>query len=66
MVTSFFKFDDEDRGNIDYEGCKYPYGIHRADKDYMFSFCYYTPDKQNSTGVPGRGKNKLSTFLSKI
>ena len=66
MVTEFVKFDGEDRGNIDYEGGKYPYGIHRADKHHMFFLCYDTPDKQNSTGVPGSGKSKLSTFLSMI
>ena len=30
VVKEFVKFDDEDRGNIDYEGGEYPYGIHRA------------------------------------
>ncbi|KAL9984820.1 hypothetical protein ACROYT_G007155 [Oculina patagonica] len=49
VVTEFVKFDDEDRGNIDYEGGEYPYGIHRAEKDHMFFLCYYTPEGQNST-----------------
>ena len=54
VVTEFVKFDDEDRGNIDYEGGECPYGIHRAEKDHMFFLCYYTPaEKQNSTLVSG-------------
>lgn len=54
VVTEFVKFDDEDRGNIDYEGGEYPYGIHRTDKDHMFFLCYYTPEKQNGSIVPGK------------
>ena len=54
VVTEFVKFDDEDRGNIDYEGGEYPFGIHRAEKDHMFFLCYYKPEKQNSTLVPGK------------
>ena len=38
VETEFVKFDDEDRGNIDYEGGEFPFGIHRADKDHMFFF----------------------------
>lgn len=52
VVTEFIKFDDEDRGNIDYEGGEYPYGIHRDEKDHMFFLCYYTPDKQDGTVAP--------------
>ena len=44
-TSEFIKFDDEDRGNIDYEGGEYPYGIHKAEKDHMFFLCYYTPLK---------------------
>ncbi|KAM7452633.1 hypothetical protein ABFA07_000282 [Porites harrisoni] len=52
VVTEFVKFDDEDRGNIDYEGGEYPYGIHRAEKDHMFFLCYYTPENQDNIVVP--------------
>ena len=41
--SEFFKFDDEDHGNIDYEGGAYPYGIHKAQKDHMLFLCYYEP-----------------------
>ena len=51
VATEFVKFDDEDRGNIDYEGGECPYGIHPAEKKHMFFLCYYTPEKQNSTSV---------------
>ena len=54
VETEFVKFDDEDRGNIDYEGGEFPFGIHRADKDHMFFLCYYTPEGQNSTLMPGK------------
>ena len=63
VVTEFVKFDDEDRGNIDYEGGECPYGIHRAEKDHMFFLCYYTPEKQNSTSVSGMKNKKLSCVL---
>ena len=56
VVTEFVKFDDEDRGNIDYEGGEYPYGIHRAEKDHMFFLCYYVPETQNNSFVPGNKK----------
>ena len=64
VVTEFVKFDDEDRGNIDYEGGEYPYGIHRAEKDHMFFLCYYTPEYQYSVVVPGEGNSKRSKFSS--
>lgn len=65
VVTEFVKFDDEDRGNIDYEGGECPYGIHRAEKDHMFFLCYYTPEKQNSTSVSGhRSKDSSSKKIS--
>ena len=64
VVTEFVKFDDEDRGNIDYEGGECPYGIHRAEKDHMFFLCYYTPEKQNSTSVTGMKNTKK--HLSRI
>ena len=64
VVTEFVKFDDEDRGNIDYEGGECPYGIHRAEKDHMFFLCYYTPEKQNSTSVTGMKNKKKNTFLA--
>lgn len=62
VVTEFVKFDDEDRGNIDYEGGECPYGIHRAEKDHMFFLCYYTPEKQNGSLVSGM-KKKPSCVL---
>ena len=62
VVTEFVKFDDEDRGNIDYEGGEYPYGIHRAEKDHMFFLCYYTPENQDNIVVPGEGNSKRSKF----
>ena len=61
VVTEFVKFDDEDRGNIDYEGGEYPYGIHRAEKDHMFFLCYYTPENQDNIVVPGEGNTKFSS-----
>ena len=65
VVTEFVKFDDEDRGNIDYEGGEYPYGIHRAEKDHMFFLCYYTPQNQDNIVVPGEGNSKRSKFSSR-
>ena len=59
VVSEFVKFDDEDRGNIDYEGGEYPYGIHQGDKDHMFFLCYYTPENQTSTLAPGMRLNSL-------
>ena len=44
-TSEFLKFDDEDHGNIDYEGGAYPYGIHKAQKDHMLFLCYYEPDQ---------------------
>eukprot|EP00794_Sanderia_malayensis_P012893 gene12893-14220_t len=44
--SEFLKFDDEDHGNIDYEGGAYPYGIHKAQKDHMLFLCYYEIDPQ--------------------
>ena len=64
VVTEFVKFDDEDRGNIDYEGGEYPYGIHRAEKDHMFFLCYYTPQNQDNIVVPGEGNSKRFKFSS--
>ena len=46
--SEFLKFDDEDHGNIDYEGGAYPYGIHKAQKDHMLFLCYYEPDPQGN------------------
>ena len=62
VVTEFVKFDDEDRGNIDYEGGECPYGIHRAEKDHMFFLCYYTPEKQNGSLISGTKKAYLHAF----
>ena len=59
VVAEFVKFDNEDRGNIDYEGGEFPYGIHRAEKDHMFFLCYYTPVNQNSTLPPGKRENNF-------
>lgn len=66
VVTEFIKFDDEDRGNIDYEGGEYPYGIHRDEKDHMFFLCYYTPDKQDGTVAPSKGDYKISAISLKF
>lgn len=66
VVTEFVKFDDEDRGNIDYEGGEYPFGIHRAEKDHMFFLCYYRPEKQNSTLVPANKSKNSSSSSKKI
>ena len=63
VVTEFVKFDDEDRGNIDYEGGDCPYGIHRAEKDHMFFLCYYTPEKQNSSLISGIWKKVVCVLL---
>jgi len=65
VVTEFVKFDDEDRGNIDYEGGEYPYGIHRTDKDHMFFLCYYTPEKQNGSIVPAHKKDSSKKIALK-
>lgn len=62
VETEFVKFDDEDRGNIDYEGGEFPFGIHRAEKDHMFFLCYYTPEGQNNSLVPGKEKLSESSF----
>lgn len=64
VETEFVKFDDEDRGNIDYEGGEFPFGIHRADKDHMFFLCYYTPEGQNSTLMPVSADNKSKSSSS--
>ncbi|XP_065071063.1 uncharacterized protein LOC135695808 [Rhopilema esculentum] len=48
--SEFLKFDDEDHGNIDYEGGAYPYGIHKAQKDHMLFLCYYEPDNKALSG----------------
>ena len=45
--SEFIKFDDEDRGNADYEEGAYPYGIHQFQKDHMLFLCYYEPNKQS-------------------
>ena len=66
VVTEFVKFDDEDRGNIDYEGGECPYGIHRAEKDHMFFLCYYTPEKQNSSLVSGMKEMRPSSVLCSV
>ena len=63
VVTEFVKFDDEDRGNIDYEGGECPYSIHRAEKDHMFFLCYYTPEKQNSSLISGMEESCLCTAV---
>lgn len=41
VEIEFVKFDDEDWGNIDYEGGEFLFGIYWVDKDYMFFLCYY-------------------------
>ena len=46
VAQEFVKFDDEDRGNVDYEGGEFPYGIHKGEKDHMIFLCYYTPEHQ--------------------
>ena len=50
-TSEFIKFDDEDHGNIDYEGGEYPYGIHKAQKDHMLFLCYYEPDPHGKKSV---------------
>lgn len=45
VTSEFIKFDDEDRGNADYEEGAYPYGIHQFQKDHMLFLCYYEPNK---------------------
>lgn len=40
-VSEFVKFDDQDRGNTDYEGGVYPYGVNKGEKDHTLFFCYY-------------------------
>ncbi|XP_068708333.1 uncharacterized protein [Montipora foliosa] len=66
VITEFIKFDDEDRGNIDYEGGEYPYGIHRDEKDHMFFLCYYTPNNKNRTVVPvPKGKATSTKYVLK-
>lgn len=64
VITEFIKFDDEDRGNIDYEGGEFPYGVHRDEKDHMFFLCYYTPNSTNGTVMSGKLKHtcKLITI----
>ncbi|EDO43694.1 predicted protein [Nematostella vectensis] len=47
-ASEFLKFDDEDRGNVDYEGGEYPYGVHKQDKDHTLFLCYYTPIKKTT------------------
>jgi len=54
VTSEFIKFDDEDRGNADYEEGAYPYGIHQFQKDHMLFLCYYEPNK------PGEMSIKLS------
>ena len=51
VVTDFLKFDDEDRGNIDYEGGKCPCGIHRAEKDHRHVFFSATTRRRNKTAL---------------
>jgi hypothetical protein len=55
-VSESIKFDDEDRGNIDYEGGEYPYGIHKGEKDHLIFLCYYSPIGKTFNNV---GKNTL-------
>ncbi|PFX18014.1 uncharacterized protein LOC111340085 [Stylophora pistillata] len=66
VETEFVKFDDEDRGNIDYEGGEFPFGIHRAEKDHMFFLCYYTPEGQNNSLVPDKKSNNSSSSKNVI
>lgn len=63
VITEFIKFDDEDRGNIDYEGGEFPYGVHRDEKDHMFFLCYYTPNSRNGTVMSENTSSKK--FVSK-
>ena len=64
-TSEFIKWDDEDRGNADYEEGAYPFGIHQFQKDHMLFLCYYEPNKP-----PGKQRiieeyvlNQISLFL---
>ena len=46
-TSEFVKFDDEDRGNMDYMGGEYPFGIQENKKDRMIFLCYYQPENQS-------------------
>eukprot|EP00111_Clytia_hemisphaerica_P007703 TCONS_00022387-protein len=60
-TSEFIKWDDEDRGNADYEEGAYPFGIHRFQKDHMLFLCYYEPNKPAVTAYnsaePSTGTN---------